>query len=247
MAVRAGEHRRRGDPHGALPAVRRAVERTREAHGEPHEGSEETEGGEEGPHEPRGGDDAGARRVCGQAEDAGDGGGARAGAALRPSTATELAVRGVASPVLLDDERLTLLLLDLDASEGVAHNLVHERPAHGGLDRGLLGRGELVPAADERGEGILRAAGRRRRRRRRHRLGLPEGGAPEERHGGGHGVRSGPGKPRVAGGRFFVPNARAVTRGSDAGDARTPGSNARARARTMPRPERSDATRSDAV
>ena len=47
---------------------------------------------------------------------------------------------------------------------------------------------------------------------------------------------------------FFFPRVPgAVTRGSDAGDARTPGSNARARARTMPRPERSDATRSDAV
>ena len=45
----------------------------------------------------------------------------------------------------------------------------------------------------------------------------------------------------------FFPNARCGHAGSDAGDARTPGSNARARARTMQRPERSDATRSDAV
>ena len=79
--------------------------------------------------------------LAGKPEDARSGGGARAGAALSPSKATEFAVRGPASPVLLDDERLTLLLLDLDASEGVAHHLLHESPAHDSLDRGLLGRG----------------------------------------------------------------------------------------------------------
>ena len=138
---------------------------------------------------------------------------------------------------------MTLLLLDLDASEGVAHHLLHESPAHGSLDRGLLGGGSLFPPPanavkesfappDVVFDVVVVAVSAFRKGA------LPKSVMVVDMVSVQNPI------PRVAGGRLFSRTPGAVTRVLDAGDARTPGSNARARARTMQRPERSEATRS---